>query len=137
LRGPTLNGRAPVLSVAVDGLFGGGAADAKPRWLPLGDQRGVRDLAPLDDGILIPAGPAVNDAGSYAVFWWDGESEQVQSLRDLSDIVGDNPERKPEGLLALDKNRLGLRALVLFDGEPEGAPLAVTMPAPQAAEGNR
>ena len=71
------------------------------------------------------------------VFWWNGESGEVQFLRDLSNVVGDDPKRKPEALIALDSNRLSLRALVLFDGEPEGAPVEVTMPVPRPAVGTR
>jgi len=42
----------------------------------------------------------------------------------------DDPDRKPEALLALDQSPYGLRALILFDGEKEGAPVAVNMPLP-------
>lgn len=51
-------------------------------------------------------------------------------MRDLADIVGDDPDRKPEALLALDQSPYGLRALILFDGEKEGTPVTVNMPLP-------
>jgi uncharacterized protein DUF3616 len=130
-RGPTLdNGRAPILSAALDALFGGGAPDARLYQLPLGDGQGVRDLAPLDNGFLILAGPTADGPGRYAVYWWDGDGDNVRFLRDLADIIGDHRERKPEALLPLDKGSSGLRVLILSDGAEEGAPTAVTMPAP-------
>jgi hypothetical protein len=130
-RGPALDdGRAPILSLALDALFGGGAPDARLRQLRLGDGQGVRDLAPLDNGFLILAGPTADGPGSYAVYWWDGDSDTVRFLRDLGDIIGDHRERKPEALLPLDQGPSGLRVLILSDGAQEGAPTAVTMPAP-------
>jgi Protein of unknown function (DUF3616) len=67
-RAPTLeNGRAAVLSVSLDYLFGEGRPDQKLFRVPLGNAKGVRDLAPLDDGILILAGPSADGAGLYAI----------------------------------------------------------------------
>jgi hypothetical protein len=130
-RGPVLeDGHAPILSVALDSLFGSGAPNKHLYRLRLGDGQGVRDLAPLGEGFLILAGPAADGPGRYAVHWWDGDSEKVRFLRDLSDVVGDDRERKPEALLFLDQGPSGLRVLILSDGKKEGAPVAVTMPAP-------
>ncbi len=130
-RGPILGGgRAPILSVGLDALFGGGAPNARLHGLQIGDGQGVRDLARLDDGFLVLAGPSADGPGRYAVYWWDGDSDNVRFLRDLADIIGDDRERKPEALLPLDKGPSGLRVLILSDGKKEGAPVAVTMPAP-------
>jgi hypothetical protein len=130
-RGPALDdGRAPILSVALDALFGSGAPDARLHQLRLGDGQGVRDLAPFDNGFLILAGPTADGPGRYAVYRWDGDSDTVRLLRDLSDVIGDHRERKPEALLPLDQGPSGLRLLILSDGAEEGAPTAVTMPAP-------
>ena len=46
------------------------------------------------------------------------------------DIIDDDRERKPEALLPLDNGPSVLRVLILSDGKKEGAPVAVTMPAP-------
>lgn len=68
-RGPTLpNGRAAVLSVALDSLFGNGAAAPQLHRLRLGDGQGVRDLAPYRNGILVLAGPTADGPGRYGVF---------------------------------------------------------------------
>lgn len=122
-RGPVLNGKcAVVLSVEVASLFGQAkTTDHRLHRLPLGDGRGVRDLASFGDRILVLAGPAADGPGSYAVYAWDGASESVELLKDLPF----DPKRKPEGLLPLDKTATGLRVLILFDGDKEGAPTPI------------
>jgi hypothetical protein len=84
----------PQAGRCVEALFGEGAADAKLDLLKLGERRGVRDLAVLDDGILVLAGPTADKGESYA-FWWDGEGDSVRFLRDLSNITRGERERKP------------------------------------------
>jgi hypothetical protein len=76
------------------------------------------------------AGPTASDPGPYAIYWWDGESDEVRLLKDLAEIVGANGERKAEALLPLDEGASGLRVLILFDSEKEGAPVATVIPRP-------
>jgi len=129
-RAPSLdNGRAAVLSVRLGALFGMDAADAILYRLPLGDGQGVRDLTPYANGFLLLVGPAADGGGAYGIYWWDGASEDVRGLRDLADLTG-NGKRKAEALLPLYASPSGLRALILFDGEKEGAPVAIEMPRP-------
>lgn len=122
-RGPVLNGKcAVVLSVELTSLFGNGnSTDHRLYRLPLGDGRGVRDLASFGDRILVLAGPVADGPGAYSVYAWDGTSESVELLKDLPF----DPERKPEGLLPLDKTSSGLRVLIMFDGDKEGAPTPI------------
>jgi hypothetical protein len=128
-RSPSLdNGRAAILSVRLGALFGKDPADAKLYQLPLGDGQGVRDLTPYASGFLVLAGPAADGGGSYEIYWWDGESENIRRLRDLADVT--SGKRKAEALLFLDESPSTLRALILFDGEKEGAPIAIEMPRP-------
>jgi hypothetical protein len=130
-RAPVLeDGRAAVLSVSLSALFDSGEPDARLYRLRLGDGQGVRDLAAYERGVLILAGPSADGAGPYAVFWWDGKSEQVRFLKSLSDLTANDPDRKPEAILPLDRSPSGLRVLVLFDGAREGGPIAVEMPEP-------
>ena len=130
-RGPTLdNGRIPVLSVSLAALFESGARDPKLFLLPLGKGRGVRDLAVFGDGLLILAGPTGDEAGPYSVYWWNASSENVRYLADITKASGADDDRKPEALLPLDRGSSGLRVLVFFDGEKEGAPRVVVIPAP-------
>jgi hypothetical protein len=126
-RGPVLaDNRAVVLSVNIDTLFGGSGTQHRIFRLPLGDGRGVRDLATLDGNILVLAGPVADGPGAYAIYLWDGQSETVRWLADLPF----EPTRKPEGLLALDRSSSKLRVLILFDGDKEGAPTPINIPAP-------
>ena len=125
-RAPSLdNGRAAILSVALDGLFGTEPADPKLYLLPLGNGQGVRDLASHTTGFLVLAGPAAAGGGNYGVYWWDGASESIRLLRDLADVTG--KKRKAEALLPLDVSPSALRALIFFDREKQGAPIAIKM----------
>jgi uncharacterized protein DUF3616 len=129
-RAPSLdNGRAAILSVRLGALFGEDTPDAKLYQLLLGDGRGVRDLVAYGNGFIVLAGPATGD-GAYAVYWWDGVSENTRLLRDLADVIGKDGKRKAEALLPLDESPSRLRVLILFDGEKNGAPVAVKMPRP-------
>jgi hypothetical protein len=96
----------------------------------MGDGIGIRDLATFGDGILVLAGPTASDPGPYAIYWWDGESDDAKLLTDLADVVGKKGKRKAEALLPLDETNSSLRVLILFDSEKEGAPVAVTIPRP-------
>jgi hypothetical protein len=129
-RTPSLdNGRAAVLSVRLGALFGTDPADTKLYQLPFGDGQGVRDLTPYANGFIVLAGPAT-DGDAYAVYWWDGVSETTRLLRDLADVTGKDGERKAEALLPLDESLSRLRVLILFDGEKQGAPVAIEIPRP-------
>ena len=100
LRAPSLdNGRAAVLSVRLGALFGIDPADAKLYRLPLGEGQGLRNLAPYANGFLVLVGPTAEGGGAYAVYWWDGASENTRHLRDLADVVGKNGKRKAGALL--------------------------------------
>jgi hypothetical protein len=122
-RGPVLNGKcAVVLAVEIASLFvDGKGVDHRLYRLPLGDGRGVRDLAPFGDRFLVLAGPVADGPGAYSVYAWDGASESVELLKDLPF----DPKRKPEGLLPLDKTSTGLRVLIVFDSDEEGAPTPI------------
>jgi hypothetical protein len=127
-RAPSLdNGRAAVLSVRLSALFGMDPVESKLFQLPLGDGQGVRDLAPYANGFLVLAGPATH-GDAYAIYWWDGVSENTRLLRDLADVTGGG--HKAEALLPLDENPSHLRVLILFDGAKQGGPVAIKVPRP-------
>ena len=95
--------------------------------LPLGPGRGVRDLASFKGGILILAGPAASEPGTYAIYWWDGKGEDVEPLAELTQFA---PKRKPEALLPLDKSGTKLRVLIIFDSDENGTPTPVEVLTP-------
>jgi hypothetical protein len=122
-RGPTLdNGTAPVLSVSIAAVFEGARPDPALHVLPKGRGQGVRDLNPFDGGILVLAGPTGEAAGPYDVHWWDGSSDRLRHLADITHAMEADVDYKPEAILALDHDQSGLRILVLSDGAKEGGP---------------
>jgi len=130
-RAPHLDdGRAVVLSTRLSSLFNNGDDDTEIHLLRLGNGQGIRDLTRYNDGFLVLSGPTDDSPGSYSVYWWSGEGTHVRFLKSLAGIVGDDPMRRPEAIVALDDSLYGLRALILFDGKEEGMPTPVEMPAP-------
>jgi hypothetical protein len=131
-RGPVIdNKNAIIMSAALGYFFEGKTADAKLHLLPLGDGRGVRDLAAFDKGILILAGPMQDIGGTYSVYWWDAASNNAQALMDLPEFVSEKGKQcKPEALLPLDCDVGHLRALVLLDSAKQGKPRVVRIPYP-------
>jgi hypothetical protein len=122
-RGPTIEKHAVILSASLGYLFDDGPAEAKIVQIKLGHDRGVRDLAPYDNGILILAGPVSSESGTYSVLWWDGSSDNAKSLKDLPDYVSkEGKQWKPEGLLPIDRDKEGLRVLLLLDSAKNGKP---------------
>jgi len=130
-RGPTLeNGRSPILSVTLGGLFATEPAEPRLILLPLGEGRGVRDLSPLNDGLLILAGPTGDDAGPYGVYWWNAASGNLHFLADITKATAATAQQKPEAILPLEQGPSGLRVVILSDGSKEGTPRAVLIPSP-------
>ena len=131
-RGPVIeNKSAVIMSAALGHFFEGEAADAKLHLLPLGDGRGVRDLATVDKGILILAGPMQDTRGTYSVYWWDAVSNNAQVLMDFPDFVSEKGKQwKPEALMPLDRDAGSLRVLVMLDSAKQGKPRAVRIPYP-------
>ncbi|MGA8970354.1 MAG: hypothetical protein WB499_14160, partial [Pseudolabrys sp.] len=54
---------------------------------------------------------------AYAIYWWDGVSENTRLLRDLADVTGKDGERKAEALLPLDESTSHVRVLIIRWGE--------------------
>jgi hypothetical protein len=126
-RGPVLSGgRAPVLSVSLAGLVNDGELSAKLFKIPLGDGLGVRDIASEGDHFLILAGPSADVSGKYAVYAWDGVTEDgITPVVSLTDISGAGDNRKAEALLSIADDEHQRQLLLLFDGEKEGSPLVL------------
>jgi hypothetical protein len=124
-RGPSLEGRAFIVSAATDGLFGIAPLEAKVHALALGPSVGIRDLAKVDGGILVLAG-AVNDQEIVpAVFLWNAASG---ALKKLGELGGTPPGAKAETLLVLEQQPQRIRVLVLHDGPANGEPMEYWLP---------
>jgi len=133
LRSPTLGtaaDRAVVFSFDQDAPFEGKPANARLDLLPLGKQRGVRDLSTYGSSLLILAGPAYpsDTTGEYSIFLWD-RSGAPRLLIDLPPFSEKGKRVKPEALMPL-RTRAdgGLDVLVLSDGATEGGPTLVRIP---------
>jgi Protein of unknown function (DUF3616) len=130
-RGPSLDdGLSQLLSVRLDALFGDAPAEPKLEKLRLGAGRGVRDLSVFAEGLLVLAGPTGDDEGAYTVHWWSPTSGSTQLLADITQAAHASKDSKPEAILPLHKTASGLRVLILSDGEKQGAPRPIVVPAP-------
>ena len=130
-RGPTLdNATIPVLSVSVAAVFDDAPPDAVLHLLPVGRGEGVRDLAPFGSGILVLAGPAGSAPGPYVVYWWDGSTDRLRFLADITRATNASEDLKPEAILALGEDASGVRVLILSDGAKEGGAREVVIPNP-------
>ncbi|MCA1455860.1 DUF3616 domain-containing protein [Bradyrhizobium sp. BRP22] len=128
LRGPSVGGNAFILSVDADAVFTE-ERDLKSKVTPLalGRNTGIRDLAAVEDGVLILAGPTRDEKVPYAIWFWDGTSATAKPLAtlDLSSI-GDGA--KAEILLPLEEDRANTRVLVMFDGVENGGAVSFKLP---------
>jgi len=128
LRGPSQNGNAFVLSVDAEAVF---TKDdpLKGRVTPLvlGQNTGIRDLAALNDGILILAGPTRKEIVPYTVWFWDGVATTAKLLATL-DLSGVDESAKAEILLPLEDDSSGVRVLVMFDGLENGGAMSFKIP---------
>jgi hypothetical protein len=122
LRGPVVRGGyALVVDLAVpDGTL------RQTRFVDLQGQ-GIRDMARIDDGWLLLAGP-VGDGPSVATIWhWDGQDClpgkdvpgcRLQRLDQWLPEPLDGEDRKAEALVV--ERTDPLQVLVLYDGHPSG-----------------
>jgi Protein of unknown function (DUF3616) len=125
-RGPSVDGRAFILAVNTNGVFGNEAMNPKVHALRLGPATGIRDLAVLrkDKGMLVLGGP-VGDSGVYSVHYWDGQSEETKPLANLGGVPAGG---KPETLLVLNESAKHFRVLVLIESIANGNPLEYLIP---------
>lgn len=118
LRSPIIDGKAAIVSVALDDLFGGPTrGDAKLFLLDLGG-RGIRDMAVDGASFMVLGGPSAYEEITFGLYQWDGDAKVVP-LVELPRYAGDDGKQwKPEGVLPLDQSRV----LILLDTAPEGRP---------------
>lgn len=131
IRGPNVQGNTYVVEVTPDSLFGGGMPDCKAHTLPVGQGRGIRELAPVREGFIILTGNASAEATkkfpnsmsrsgdkSFELFLWrPGKTPETQSIGPLP-----FPSAKAEAILVLEDAEKYVDILVLFDGAEDGGP---------------
>jgi hypothetical protein len=119
-RGPVLRGGlVPVLSTTWDDMVGA----AQVRYVRL-DGRGIRELAAVEGGFLVLAGPTGDGDASYRIYYWDGadqlsDDEEGPRPLPLLDLPVTGPG-KPEGLAVLDVRGRTYELMLLCDGLPKG-----------------
>ena len=93
----------------------------------LGPGKGVRDLAPVADGLLVLSGPEDDEPGLAAVHHFN---PRTQAVKLLGTLAGLPKNAKPEALLVLSEDAPAYQVLVLSDGVQNGAPLEYKVPKP-------
>ena len=124
-RGPAKEGKAYVMRVGIDAVFGSDEVEAKVFELALGKGVGVRDLATVSDGLLVLSGPSADEIGPAHLFFWDGRSEETDQLATLGGLP---EEAKPEVVLVLGEEADAYRVLIFSDGVADGAPSEYRVP---------
>jgi len=130
-RGPSVDGNAFILSVDASKVFSEEKhADlgAKVQNVKLGKDAGIRDMAAVEGGILLLSGPVTKQDVTPAIFFWNEQTGDLRPLAEL-EIPQDLKEHKAETLLVLrDEKDKPFRALVMFDGPPNGRPTEYEVP---------
>jgi hypothetical protein len=123
-RAPVISGKAFIVSVPLQALFGTAPFNPTVRVVALGPNVGIHDLAAVSDGLLILAGPMRDLADRPSLFHFNDGTGQVTPIAEMVEPF----DRKAEGLLLLQEDPEFYRVLVLFDGVPDGGPLEYAAP---------
>ena len=118
LRGPVHGDTAYLMRFDTEQIFGGepvGTTMAAKVGSADGIKIGIRDLAAVNNGLLILSGPEDDDPGQAALFHFDPEQDRLK-------LSGLPAEAKPEGLLVLEDSDQRYRVLLVSDGVKNGAP---------------
>ncbi|NEI93920.1 DUF3616 domain-containing protein [Rhizobium leguminosarum] len=136
LRSPCVDKNAFVMRVPLGELFGDTPPSAKVSKIELGDNVGIRDLATVDNGVLILAGRSDDDRGdgmftcgehrespkpSPSIWFWSGsDGDSPKPLGVLPDVQAAD---SAETAIVLEETSTAYRVLVMFDGVENGAPV--------------
>ena len=126
LRAPTLDAKAFIVAIDVDKLFDPVAtiseSDARVISVPLGPDRGIRDLALLkDDRLLVLSGPAQDAQLPFEIYILNVKDGVTSFLGTLS-ALADAPQVKAEAIVVLSQHENVVDVLVMFDGLKNGGP---------------
>ncbi|MDB6070494.1 MAG: hypothetical protein JWL81_1665 [Verrucomicrobiales bacterium] len=139
VRGPNVQGKTFVIETTPATLFGGGLPDAKIHELPVGEARGIREIAAVRDGFIVITGNASAEATKkfptsqtrmadkvFDVFLWrPGKEPEVSSIGVLP-----RPMEKAEAVLILEDAPAYVDLLVVFDGATDGGPQSYRLTRP-------
>ncbi|MEI8035764.1 MAG: DUF3616 domain-containing protein [Betaproteobacteria bacterium] len=125
LRAPVDNGKAYLIGAPIDELFALGNSKWKGepdvRVLPLGAERGIRDLASLSAGrLLILSGAAQNQDIDYRLHLMDLNTSAPPLLIGTIENV---PNGKAEGVTVMRESLDTLDCIVMFDSVKNGGGL--------------
>lgn len=136
LRSPCLADHALILHVPTDELFTETVPSSVTNKVKLGDNIGIRDLAGVQNGLLILAGRSDDRRGSEettcgetrrppsplpSVWFWSGEDGDA--AKPLGNLPGVKATASAETLMVLEETDKDYRVLILFDGKKNGAPV--------------
>ncbi|WFU31462.1 DUF3616 domain-containing protein [Bradyrhizobium brasilense] len=137
-RGPAKDGHAPIFTAGSQDLFESSGPDGRVTMLRVGKGRGIRDLAPVKDGILVLAGPdddKRNAQAGWVVGLWDAVPAARVELKEPTYLAlkgvklrDCDKELKPEALAVIGDRPDAFDIVVLSDGMCDGGPLRFTIP---------
>lgn len=139
VRGPNVQGKTYVIETTPESLFGAGLPECTVHELPVGETRGIRELAAVRDGFVVITGNASAEANKkfpvsqarmadkvFDVFLWrPGQEPALSSIGVLP-----RPVDKAEAILVLEDAPGYVDLLVLFDGAPDGGPQSYRLTRP-------
>jgi uncharacterized protein DUF3616 len=140
LRSPCLAKSAVIMRVPMGDLFKNTAPHATTSLVKMGDNVGVRDLANVQNGLLILAGRSDDRRGSEnftcgekrappsplpSLWFWSGKDSDA--AEPLGDLPGVKVSASAETLLVLEETASSYSVLVLFDGKKNGKPVEFTI----------
>ncbi len=131
LRAPTLDGRAFIVTIDAYKLFDERASinegNAHAISVQLGQGRGIRDLARLNDGqLLILSGPAQDAQIPFEIHVLDIAAETSMLVATLGELPG-FAEAKAEAISVLAQHGSLVDVLLMFDGLQSGGPREYTI----------
>ncbi len=118
-RAPSVNGKAFIMTVNADAVFGTGNLNIDVKALNLGQGIGIRDLAMISTGILVLSGPSTDVAAAPSLFHFNVDTGLVSLLGNIVEPA----DRKAEAVLVLQEDPEFVRFLLMFDGIENGGPI--------------
>jgi len=131
LRAPLVAGESVVIQVPTNRLFTGAPGQVSLHKLALGEGRGIRDIARVNDGFLVLTGKSTPEADNESlpatvVFWRGDEQPTIP----IATLINTASIKKPEALLVLAEDKQNWRVLILGEGKGSIDPQEYRLPKP-------